>query len=252
MFSNMIKGIKAWKDQGLLRKGPWWKNARMVFADVPVEYDVVKEWVPFPLRLAKPAMATVFFAHYPECIFGDPYYEVGLMLHVRLFGIFPKMLHCSWMLVDDDLHLINGRELLGYPKKMATFQFEEKDGKFFGAAFRRGSEVFRIEGTIGKPLKNPKPGAGQWWVNLRCLLTLVFPGQLIMFKPIETVHEANEMNLTVTLTPSWNDPLCRVTGLATNASIRTCDMAGNLLIPPLVIWLVNPFFQARLMHLRTR
>ncbi|MBN9340381.1 MAG: hypothetical protein ABT02_07905 [Comamonadaceae bacterium SCN 68-20] len=251
MFSNIAKGLRALRRYGVLQKGPWWTNARMVFADVPLEYEVVKEWVPFPLTIPKQPVATVFMAHYPHCAFGVPYLEVGVMVQVKLFGIFP-MLHCPWMLVDDDLHLINGRELLGYPKKMAQMEFEEKDGRFVGSATRRGQEVFRIEGTIGKSLTNPRPGAGQWWINMRHMLTF-FPGHLVAFRPQETVHHANEMpDIKVTFSPSEFDPIGHVTGPARHGSIRTCDFTGNITLPPLRVWPVGPFFQSKLLPLRTR
>lgn len=250
MISNLLKGIRAWQRQGLFSKGPLWKNARMVFADVPVEYEVAREWVPFPLLLPRPATATVFIARYDECVFGVAYHEVGLMLRVKLFGVFP-MLYCPWMLVDDDMHLINGREMLGYPKKMAKIHFEEKDGRVIGTAERRGNEVFRLEGTIGEHLQNPAPGAGQWWANLRHMITF-FPGHIVIFRPTETIHEAHAMDLTVTINPSDADPLCRVIGPARNMSIRTCDMGADFRKPTLRIWPVGPFFQAKLMSLRTR
>ncbi len=251
MFSNIAKGLRAWRRHGVLHKSPWWINARMVFADVPVEREVVKEWVPFPLTIPKQPIATVFVAHYPECVFGNPYHEVGLMIQVKLFGLFP-MLHCPWMLVDDDLHLINGRELLGYPKKMAKIEYTEDGERFVGTAWRRGQEVFHIEGSIGKPLSRPRPGAGQWWINMRHLLTF-FPGHLVMFRPEETVHHANEVpDIRVTLSPSEFDPIGHTTGPAFHGSIRTCDMGGSLTKPPIRIWPVGPFFQAKLAPFRTR
>lgn len=227
--------------------GALWSNARMVFVDLPVDPGEVEPWLPFPMRLARPARVTFFVAHYPECVWGVPYHEIGLFVQVRLFGIVP-MLHCAWMLVDDDTHLINGREMLGYPKKMATIRFEERDGRIFGSAERRGREVCRIEGTIGAPLQDPPPGVGRWGVNARHLLTFT-PGHLVVVKPTETVHQANAVDLQVTLTPTENDPICRVAGAPENATIRTCDI-GMSPIPPIRIWPVGPLFQATLMRLR--
>lgn len=248
MLGKLMTMFRAWKRLGIIGNKVYWPNARMVFADIPVDAQVVKEWLPFPLFLPRPATARVFMADYRQTVFGEPYMEVGLMIKCRLFGIIP-VLHCPWMLVDDDRHLIQGRELLGYPKKMAKIRFEEKDGKFFGSAERRGKEVFRMEGRIGEPVRNPSAGPGQWWVNVRSFMGFM-PGHLTMFRPLETVHSANAMELKVTISPNDNDPICSAIGPATDCTIRTCDMSGSLWLPPLRIFPVGPAFLARLMHLR--
>lgn len=248
MFSNLIKGIRGWRELGLFEKVHW-PRARMIFADVPLDYDIAKEWVPFPLTLSRSDPATIFFAHYPQTVWGAPYYEAAILLNTKLFGIFP-VLHNVWMIVDDDQHLIQGRELGGCPKKMGVFRFEEKDGKFFGNMVRRGAEVFRVEGTIGNVLSKPIPGSSRrWWVNARHWMSFL-PGHLLLFKVNEKVHQANAMDLKVTITPSQFDPLSPVTGPVTNASIRTCDMWMPKFPLPLRIWPVGPGFIGKMIRLR--
>jgi Acetoacetate decarboxylase (ADC) len=233
-----------------LGRPSFWQDARMVFAEVPVDYDKVKNWVPFPLRLERPAKASVFIADYPKTSFGSVYREAAIMLHVRLFGLIP-MVHCPWMIVDDDRALILGRELLGYPKKMGIFRFEERDGRFFGSVTRHGEEVFRIEGEIGAPLAAPPPGIGRWQANIRSLLASFF-AHLLIFRPRETVHRANAMNARVTLKSAPEDPIDIMAGPAGTATIRTCDIGGGAVPLLLRIWPVGPVFVARLMRLRVR
>ncbi len=253
MNSNIRSGYQEWRRLGMqLRPGifNFWTKARMVFAEVPVDENVVREWLPFPLRLARPATATVFIADYPQTTFGSVYHEAAILLHVKFFGI--PLVYCPWMIVDDDRALILGREMLGYPKKMGRFRFEESHGKFLGTVERNGKEVFRIEGGIGPaPLASPAPGIGRWAVNLRCLLSLL-PGHLLLFRPRETVHQAAPMDARVTLTTADDDPIGIVTGAARNATIRTCDIGTKAFPPPLRVWPVGPFFIAKLMRLRVR
>lgn len=248
MLGNLVKGYREWKELGLFSEHELWENARMVFAEVPVDEDQVRGWVPAPLMLETPARATVFIADYPETTFGCVYREAALLLHVRLFGVIPAV-YCPWMVVDDDRAMILGREMLGYPKKMARFRFEEKNGKFLGTVKRKGAEVLRMQGTIGEKIDNPPPGIGQRAINSRHLLGLG-AGHLLAFRPRETVHEANNVDLRVTLSSSPDDPVGVATGEAVNATIRTCDIGANLLVPPVRIWPVGPGFQARLMRLR--
>lgn len=248
MYRNISRGISEWREFGLFGDRELWENARMVFADVPVDEETVRDWVPLPLQLAKPARASVFIADYPETSFGCVYREAALLLHVRLFGVIPAV-YCPWMVVDDDRAMILGRELLGYPKKMAKFRFEEKNGKFLGTVRRKGVEVLRMEGSIGAEVDDPPPGIGRRTINARHLLGAA-PGHLLAFRPRETVHSANDMNLKVTLSSSPEDPIGVATGEAENATIRTCDIGANFLLPPLRIWPVGPGFQAKLMRLR--
>ena len=231
--------------------GNFWTRARMVWAEVPVDAEQVRAWVPFPLRLAKPATASVFIADYPQTSFGSIYHEAAILLDVTLLGI--PLQYCPWMIVDDDSAMILGREMLGYPKKMGIFRFEERDGHFLGSVARGGQEVFRIEATLTRrTLANPALGIGRWQVNLRNMLGLL-PGHLLLFRPRETVHEAQELeDAVVTLTASPDDPIAIAVGAARKASIRTCDIGSTMYPPPLRIFPVSPFFQASLTSLRVR
>lgn len=254
MLGNIRRGMNEWKRMGLnlgSRGSTFWTNARMVWAQVPVDAKVVRDWVPFPLRLAKPATASVFIADYPETSFGSVYHEAAILLDVTLFGI--PMQYCPWMIVDDDSALILGREVLGYPKKMGQFRFEEKDGHFTGSVSRGGTEVFRIEAELtGEALAAPPPGIGRWQANLRNMLGFV-PGHLLVFRPRETVHAAERLrNARVTLVSTADDPIGVAAGPATNATIRSCDIGAAAYPPPLRVFPVSAFFQAGLMSLRVR
>lgn len=57
----------------------------MVFVDVPVDYERIRQWVPFPLVLQQPPQARIFIADYPRTSFGSVYREAAILLHVRLF-----------------------------------------------------------------------------------------------------------------------------------------------------------------------
>ncbi|WP_374592188.1 acetoacetate decarboxylase family protein [Aquabacterium sp.] len=236
-----------------LGKPNMWDHARMVFCDIPVDAAKVRSWLPFPLRLARPARATLFIADYPKTTFGCVYREAAVLIHARLFGIFP-VLHCPWMVVDCDQALIWGRELLGYPKKMAQIEFAEgPDGRFHGSVARRGFEVMRFEGAVGARDSQPGPGIGRMQVNIRSHISVFMPGHLLTVRPSETVHEANQMQLRVELKDSPYEPLGIAAGPAERATIRTCDIGGGLFPPPMRIWPVGPAFMTRLSHLlRTR
>ncbi len=224
-----------------------WTNARMAFAEVPVDRAAARRWLPFPLTTERNARATVFIADYPQTTFGCVYREAAVLLHARL-GALP-VVFCPWMVVDDDRAMILGRELLGYPKKMAEISFTEADGRFTGSVRRRGEEVMRIEGAVGGEVHAPPPGIGRWAVNLRTLIGFR-PGHLLMFRPAEQVHACQELDARVVLRSGPSDPLGIATGEATRATMRTCNIGARMLPPPLPIFPVGAAFAVSQFPLR--
>ena len=254
MFQNLRSALREWQGLGLRlgrRSSPFWTQARMAWAELPIDPERVREWLPFPLRLVQPATASVFIADYPQTSFGSVYHEAAILLDVTLFGW--RLQYCPWMIVDDDSALILGREMLGYPKKMGTFRFEERDGHFFGSVERGGEEVFRLQGRITRQsLTHPPLGIGRWQINLRGLIGLL-PAHLLLFRPQETVHAAQGMDeVEVALTGGVDDPIDIAAGAARCASLRTCDIGGGVLPPPLRLFPVGPFLMSRLTRLRLR
>ena len=99
----------------MVAPGDWlYRDAHYLIAEMDIDPAAARRWVPFPLRLASPATATIFTGWFPHNTFGSVYHEAGLFLHVEHFG--RPAIFSPWMLVDDDVALITGRELLGYPK----------------------------------------------------------------------------------------------------------------------------------------
>lgn len=250
MTNRYLASIREMRGMGL-GKSNLWDHARMVFCDIPIDERKVRDWLPFPLRLARPYKATLFIADYPKTTFGCVYKEAAILIHAKLFGLFP-VLHCPWMVVDCDQAMIWGREMLGYPKKMAQITFEESaDGAFHGAVARRGHEVMRFEGQVRERLSAPPPGIGRMQVNVRGHLSFL-PGHLLTVRPSETIHDANGMDLKVQLSDAPNDPIGIQAGPATQATMRTCDIGGGLFPPPMRIWPVSWAHIMRLATLRAK
>lgn len=249
MFEHIRNGIREWRALGVGEKY-FWHNARMVFAEVPVDADVVSDWLPFGLTLASPARATVFVGDYPHTTFAPHYQEAALLLHVKIFGVIPAV-YCPWMVLNNDRALILGREMLGLPKKIAEVSFGEKRGKVTARVVRNGVELLHMEGKVGRGVKTPKPGFGQRFVGLRGLMNVLLPGHLLMFRPTETIHDCHTLTgATITLRSADDDPVGVATGPATDVTIRTCDIGPGL--PPLRIFPVSPLFPAHVMKLRVR
>jgi acetoacetate decarboxylase len=219
--------------------GGWiFEDARFLAAQVELDPRCMQARLPFGLRLSRPATATLFVAHFPKTSFGSVYSEAGLFVDVcSLVG---RAAHCPWMLVDDDIALITGRELVGYPKKMGSFEIDWGDEQIHACVERRGVELFRMDARLGGVDRDPPPMLGRLTLNVSGTMGFS-PQQLIAFRPREQVVEARHADLTLQLGASERDPLDELgLGAVQSAHFYRVHIGGRL--PPLPIAPVSPLF----------
>ena len=161
--------------------------------------------MPWGLKLTDPPTATLFICDYPKTAFTGAYKEAAVLVHVKTpLG---AGLHCCWMVVDDDTALILGREVLGYPKKLADIKYEESAGEVSASVTRRGVTVLSMVGRRGRT-QNPAPPVFDFKT-----FNVSGPGQLYMvqpiwlFRPKEIIHESYQAEVEVTLRESAYDPI---------------------------------------------
>ncbi len=181
-----------------------WMGAEVVWADIPVDAGAARAVLPPGLALDGDATATVFVADYPFTTFGSVYREAAVLLHCR--DDKGPHLHCPWMAVDDDTALILGRELLGFPKKMAEMALDVDGGQVTATATRKGVELIRIEGTLGADDDAPPALFDRRFVNLfgsivtdMCLIEVPASG--------ERFHSCRRGEGKVVLESGERDPL---------------------------------------------
>jgi acetoacetate decarboxylase len=181
-----------------------WTNARLLAVDVAVSGAAVSALLPAALAVSDPPTATLFIADYPETLFGSVYREAAVLLHAR--DDQGAALHCPWMVVDDDTALILGRELLGFPKKLAEIELAESGERVVGTVRRRGTEIMRIEAALGSTEATPAPMFGRRMVN--AIGTPVTGMKLVDLAPTEEVIHASRLaEAKVALCSSERDPL---------------------------------------------
>lgn len=227
--------------------GPFiWTNAKVLAVEVRVSQDAARALLPAALRLVDPPAATLFVADYPETQFGSVYREAAVLLHIE--DDKGPAVHCPWMVVDDDTALILGREMLGFPKRMAEIRLDAREGGLVGTVSRRGTEVMRLEAAVYETEREPEPLFGRRMVNV--IGTLPTGLKLIELAPsAEVIHSARRAEARVTLTSSDRDPLGELqavpTGRARALHLDFGAMGGP---PPQVIgdvevdWIAQRFF----------
>nr|WP_042188881.1 acetoacetate decarboxylase family protein [Kibdelosporangium sp. MJ126-NF4]CEL18517.1 Acetoacetate decarboxylase [Kibdelosporangium sp. MJ126-NF4]CTQ98001.1 Acetoacetate decarboxylase [Kibdelosporangium sp. MJ126-NF4] len=218
-----------------------YRDAHYFAVTVEVDPKRMRQWLPPGVRLAEPARADVFTAFFPDCNFGSVYHEAGVFVHVkagRRTGI-----HCPWMILDDDVALILGREMLGYPKKLGEIDWHIDGDTIHGQATRRGSKLLSMGGSLGDPIDNPPPFLGRPHRNVIGLLGATIP-RLIAFRPGERPVEVRPVHdIEFTVGGSERDPLDQMGfGQVVHARLHRVDLTAGR--PPIPIRPLSPLFTA--------
>lgn len=169
-----------------------------------------------------------------------------MMVHVRtLLG---RGIHCNWILVDNDVALIGGRDFLGYPKKLGELAFSENDGTINASVTRRGIKLMSVEARRNAPEDNPGPVFRHKNFNLGGPGQMLTMNPLLLFKPREVIHESFEAQAELILNDSVFDPIA---GLVAGDPVSARIVRMDILLPPKYIlpvgytggwkWYLNTF-----------
>ncbi|MCC3769770.1 acetoacetate decarboxylase family protein [Streptomyces sp. UNOC14_S4] len=218
-----------------------YRDAHYFAATVEVDPERMRPWLPFGVRLAEPARADVFTAFFPDCAYGSVYHEAGVFVHIqagRRTGI-----HCPWMILDDDVALILGRELLGYPKKLGEIDWHLDGDTIHAEAHRRDSTLITMGGTLGRRIDDPPPILGRPHRNAMGLLGAAMP-RFVGFTPGEHPLDVREVTgFEITLGGSERDPLDQMgLGRALEARLHRVDLTAGS--PPIPLRPLSPLFTA--------
>jgi acetoacetate decarboxylase len=228
--------------------GRWiYRDAHYLVAEVELDPAAAARWIPRPLRLATPARAQVFTGYFPTNTFGSVYREAGVFVDVVHRGT--RAIYSPWMLVDDDVALILGRELLGYPKKLGELTWEHDGDRIRGVARRRGHDLIEMTGRLGEAIAGAPPILGRPHRNVRTSLGLALP-KVIAFTPRERVVEVRRAELDVKIGGSDRDPLHLMgLGRVVETRLHRVDLGGGMV--PIPVALASPLALARQLLLRS-
>jgi acetoacetate decarboxylase len=224
-----------------------YRDAHYLVVDLELDAARAKRWVSWPLELASPARGQLFLSYFPTTTFGSVYREAGVFFDVTHFG--RRAAFSPWMLVDDDVALILGRELLGYPKKLGEFTFELDGDRISATASRRGHPLVSMRGTLGDVVPKPPPILARPHRNIRASTGLAIP-KVIAFTPTERVIEVRGAQLEVTITGSERDPLDDLgLGRVLAARLHRVDLGGSM--PPIPVGVISPIAYAKYLLMRS-
>ncbi|MBN1364200.1 MAG: acetoacetate decarboxylase family protein [Syntrophaceae bacterium] len=229
-----------WKQFGVLLKVAGlkvnlWEDTTFVLIDVPLNPEETKKILPLFMFLDKPYRATFFIVKYARTAFTGSYNEAALLVHVRTpLG---KGVFCPWMIVNDDTAMIYGRELLGYPKKMADIPFTDLGKSITAGLTRRGINVISVQAERIKEEDNPAPVLQTKTFNFGGMGQFFSFNPIWMFKPRERIHESYSAKAVLNIKHSDYDPIKDLIADYKNpldARIAKTDIFGSRML-----WLVG-------------
>ena len=116
----------------------------MVFWETKPE--IIARLLPPPLKPAKEPVAMAFVAFYPRTNFDVTYRESALFIRASHNG--EEGNYCLAMPVTNDIAMAGGREVFGFPKKMADIHFARKGDSVEGWTERRGVRFMEVHAKL--------------------------------------------------------------------------------------------------------
>jgi len=130
-------------------------DAEMAMVLFRTDQDVVKRIIPEPLKPLAEPFAMAFMAKYPKTSFGSVYNEAALFLLVEYKG--EPGGYCLTMPVTEDMALIGGREIFGFPKKIADeISLERTENGVKGRYVRKGIELMNLSMSFDEEVEANK------------------------------------------------------------------------------------------------
>jgi acetoacetate decarboxylase len=146
----------------------YYKNVSMILFDYLTDADAALALLPSQLELTDPPTATLVFAEYPWSTLG-PYNEVAQALKCTYRG--QPVYYAVRLHVTADSAMAAGREIAGFPKKMAQIEFTKGDLYLSTIERPRG---LRLASASLKP-SNPAPVPLPWTLPFVCLRLIPSP-----------------------------------------------------------------------------
>jgi acetoacetate decarboxylase len=118
-------------------------GATMLGATFETRPELVARLLPAPLTPAEQPTGLVFIAEYPRTNLGPGYREAALFLHCRHQE--EAGTYCLSMPIDSaEVRCTNGRDIFGFPKKLAKIQLERSGTTVRGWVERHGVRFFEL------------------------------------------------------------------------------------------------------------
>jgi len=133
----------------------YYKNIQAIAVVFETDAAAAAAALPAPLSLREPATAALSFYDYPWSTFG-PYKEAIIALMCEYKG--RQMAYIQQIVVDTEPPMLAGREIWGFPKKLASISYQVERDMIYGTmerpkGIRLASAIVRPERPAGSDVR---------------------------------------------------------------------------------------------------
>jgi acetoacetate decarboxylase len=150
-FKRDLDEIKRKKEEMVTSK---FKDAEMLLLFWETKPDIVERLLPPPLEPLERPVVFAFLANYPSHSYGLPYYESALILKCQYKGEIGN--YFLAMHLTEDRAAFAGREIFGFPKKLANVYFERKENEVYGFSERVGTKNLEVNVKLTGEFNDPE------------------------------------------------------------------------------------------------
>jgi acetoacetate decarboxylase len=112
--------------------------------------EVIEHLLPPPLKPSRRPIASAIIANYPKTNLGVSYIESALFITAEFDG--EEGGYCLAMHTTNDMALVSGREIIGFPKKMGNIYLNRNKGEVEGWSERHGTRLLDAKVILNNKL----------------------------------------------------------------------------------------------------
>ena len=215
-------------------------GARMMGVLFETRSPVTARLLPPPLEQADAPGGLIFIAEYPNTNLGPGYKEGALFIRCKYRG--ESGSYCLSMPITNEARMHNGRDVFGFPKKMAHIHLEKKDRRAHGWVERQGIRFVEIEATLTDTIPELPPMGPTFLFKAmpKIDLTPGFDGPVFLAaQQTEIVPQHVEIGTAdLTLRPSVDDPWVEIEDPTVTAAFYL--ESDNTMLPGRILAEVDP------------
>ncbi len=215
-------------------------DARMMGVLFETAPEVTAPLLPPPLEQADAPGGLIFIAHYPKTNLGPGYREAALFVRCKYKG--EPGSYCLSMPITSEPRMHNGRDVFGFPKKLADIHLERDGDRALGWVERNGVRFVEIRLTLSRTIPE-LPGMGPTYLFKampRIDLTPGFDGPVLLAAQQTEIrpHKVEIGEAEVILRPSETDPWTEIEPMQVSAGFFL--ESDNTMLPGRILAEVDP------------
>ena len=215
-------------------------DARMLGVMFSTRPGVSRKLLPPPLEQADLPGGLIFIADYPKTNLGPGYREAALFLRCKYQGEAGS--YCLSMPIDSEARMHNGRDVFGFPKKLASIHLRREGQKVHGWVDRDGIRFVEIRAELSGEIPELPPMGPTFLFKAmpRIDLTPGFDGPVLLASQ-RTQIEPQRLEIgsaELTLRPSEHDPWAEIEDPEVMTAFYI--VSDNTMLPGKVLSEVDP------------